>query len=166
MNFVEQALAMFDNGVPTLADFRAKVWRPSHSHNLGSDKKPLNAIYHYIDAYNSLKKGKINSAYDELFNGRLNVVDDLPEVLDRAILRKMHAKITREAEARKKTLIDQRNPSLTAAVDKFKEAMSEIKAELEKDDICFFIDTAFDAIVIQDNKTGVTVDIDMDEFES
>ncbi len=166
MTVIERALALFKDGVPTLATFKSDVWRPSHYEDLGSDKDALAAIYHYIDAYNSLKAGRINSAYGILFNWRMKLYESLPESLDQKILISMHESIIQEKEQQKLALINARETLLQESIEKVKEAMRELRDELEESDIEIYIDGSLESISITDKKTNKVFDVHFDDIDN
>ena len=165
MTFVEQALALFENGVPTLADFKAEVWTPSHSEYLGDDKKVLTAIYHYIDAYHALERGHINTSYNSLLSWRSNYKDVLPKSLDIEALIGKHDEIVKKNEAKRAMLVKSRKPLLDAALEKLRDALSEVNRELDDTNMELYIDSQYSTISIEDRTTGESVDLDLDDLD-
>lgn len=165
MTFVEQALALFENGVPTLEAFTEKVWQPSRNEALGTDAKVLEAIKHYVDAYNALTSGHINSAYGFLFGRGMNVKDSLPKSLDLNILIEMHDAIVAEKEQRREQLVASRSFVLSAGTEKLKEALKQIGDELEKDGLEIYISGRQDIISVEDKHTGKSMDLYIDSLD-
>ena len=158
--FVEKALALFENGTPTMKQFKELVWLPSHKETGGAHSDQLKAIYHYVDAYHALKTGRITSAYDLLF-GAMNVKENLPDRIDTEVMISMYDAVIENKKEQRQKLINERAPVLADGVEKFKAALQNITDELAKQGLEIYIDGGLNTISIEDGQTGISTDIDI-----
>ena len=161
---IEKALGMFGDGVPSKKDMLSDVWMPYRAKTNGDERKTLNAIFCYVNAYNDLKKGKVSSDYSTLMT--INSDLELPNELDISLIKTMHDELKASQEAAQTALELSRSDLAKSNVDKATMILKKLKKDLGADNMHFCFDSSEwdDVLIIHDNTTDKSHKIYINEI--
>ena len=103
---IKEALALFENGVPSKQTFIHNIWTPYRSKVFGDDKSTLKAIYYFVNTHNGLQEYRLEDEYMLLLQPE--TLKFLPKELDVNIIRKMHDDLIESMTKKQEDLINSR----------------------------------------------------------
>ena len=161
---IKEALALFENGVPSKQTFMHNIWTPYRSKVFGDDKSTLKAIYYFVNTYNGLQEYRLEDEYMLLLQPE--TLKFLPKELDVNIIRKMHDDLIESMTKKQEELINSRKELVESKIEYAKGLLRQLSKELNDDNMHFSLsdDFGLDTVIIYDRVTDEEYDIILQEL--